>query len=324
MNKKALITGINGQDGSYLAELLLEKGYEVYGIYRLKSGSLNQNEEFKRIIKIKDKITLFPCNIEGYAGVLKIINEVKPDEVYHLAAQSFVGDSFRDIHSTFKTNINGTLNIVTILKEYYPKTRLYFAATSEMFGEVYETPQTENTKFHPRSPYGVSKVTGFELMRNYRESYDLFFCSGILFNHESPRRGDIFVTRKITKALCRIKLEKQEVLELGNLDAKRDWGHAKDYVKAMWLILQQETPDDFVIATNKNYSIRDFVNISCEKLGIEIVWEGEGIDEIGIDKITKKTIVKINEKNINSLSSSKLLINLFVACKSISQYFSLK
>ena len=268
--KKALITGITGQDGSYLAEFLLSKGYEVHGIVRRVALEDPQNR-MSRIFNILDKIILHPGNVENYARIIHILNEVKPDECYHLAAQSFVHESFEDGFSTINININGTHNVLSALREIVPNCRFYFAGSSEMFGKAQQTPQTEETKFYPRSPYGISKVTGYELTRNYRESYNMFACSGILFNHESPRRGLEFVTRKITNAAARIKLGLQKELLLGNLDAKRDWGFAGDYVEAMWLMLQQERPEDFVIATGKTYSIREFLEKTFSYL--ELDWQ---------------------------------------------------
>ena len=268
--KKALITGITGQDGSYLAEFLLSKGYEVHGIVRRVALEDPQNR-MSRIFHILNKIVLHPGNVENYARIIHILNEVKPDECYHLAAQSFVHESFEDGFSTINININGTHNVLSALREIVPNCRFYFAGSSEMFGKAQQTPQTEETKFYPRSPYGISKVTGYELTRNYRESYNMFACSGILFNHESPRRGLEFVTRKITNAAARIKLGLQKELLLGNLDAKRDWGFAGDYVEAMWLMLQQERPEDFVIATGKTYSIREFLEKTFSYL--ELDWQ---------------------------------------------------
>lgn len=268
--KKALITGITGQDGSYLAEFLLSKGYEVHGIVRRVALEDPQNR-MSRIFNILDKIILHPGNVENYARIIHILNDVEPDECYHLAAQSFVHESFEDGFSTINININGTHNVLSALREIVPNCRFYFAGSSEMFGKAQQTPQTEETKFYPRSPYGISKVTGYELTRNYRESYNMFACSGILFNHESPRRGLEFVTRKITNAATRIKLGLQKELLLGNLDAKRDWGFAGDYVEAMWLMLQQERPEDFVIATGKTYSIREFLEKTFSYL--ELDWQ---------------------------------------------------
>lgn len=258
--KKALITGITGQDGSYLAELLLEKGYEVHGIVR-RAALEDPVHRLSRIYHLRDTITLHPGSLESFPSIFEIVEKVKPDECYHLGAQSFVYESFQDSFSTMNINVNGTHHILAALQSRAPRCKFYFAATSEMFGQVEETPQKETTRFHPRSPYGVSKVAGYELTRNYRESYTLFACSGILFNHESPRRGYEFVTRKITSAAARIKHGKTNVLILGNLSAKRDWGFAGDYVKAMWLMLQQNKPQDYVIATGENHTIKEFVDL---------------------------------------------------------------
>lgn len=256
--KKALITGITGQDGSYLAELLLEKGYQVHGIVR-RVAQEDPDKRLGRIKHILPKITLHSASLESYASIFNIIQKIKPQECYHLAAQSFVSYSFEDAFSTINTNINGTHYVLSAIKESAPKCKLYFAASSEMFGHVKHTPQNEDTPFHPRSPYGISKVAGFDLTRNYREAYGIFACSGILFNHESPRRGIEFVTRKITHAVVEIKMGLRRKLKLGNLNAKRDWGFAGDYVKAMWLMLQQARPEDYVIATNETHSVREFL-----------------------------------------------------------------
>jgi GDPmannose 4,6-dehydratase len=275
--KRALITGITGQDGSYLADLLLEKGYEVHGIVR-RVALEDPSHRLWRIQHIHDKISLHAASLESYASIFNVVEQVKPDECYHLAAQSFVSYSFEDAFSTLNTNINGTLYILSAIKEKAPDCKFYFAGSSEMFGKVKETPQTENTPFHPRSPYGISKVAGFDLTRNYRESYDLFACNGILFNHESPRRGFEFVTRKITHTVAKIKLGLEKELRLGNLEAKRDWGYAVDYVKAMWLMLQQEIPDDYVIATNEAHSVKEFVELAFDYAGLN--WE----DYVRIDE----------------------------------------
>jgi len=265
--KRALITGITGQDGSYLAELLLKKGYEVHGIVR-RVAIEDPGHRLWRIKHILDKLILHPGSLESFASIFKIIAEVSPDECYHLAAQSFVSYSFEDEFSTINTNINGTHYVLSALKAQAPKCKLYFAGSSEMFGLVKEIPQNENTPFHPRSAYGISKVAGFDFTRNYREAYGLLASSGILFNHESPRRGYEFVTRKITNAVAEIKLGLSKTLSLGNLEAKRDWGFAGDYVEAMWLMLQQEVAEDYVIATGETHSVREFVEcaFSCVDL----------------------------------------------------------
>ncbi len=265
--KRALITGITGQDGSYLSELLLEKGYEVHGIVR-RVALEDPAHRLWRLNHILDRITLHPATMESYASLFSAVEKVKPHECYHLAAQSFVSYSFEDAFSTINTNINGTLFMLSAIKEKAPDCRFYFAATSEMFGHAKQTPQNEDTPFYPRSPYGISKVAGFDLIRNYRESYGLFACSGILFNHESPRRGFEFVTRKITSTAARIKLGQADELRLGNLAAKRDWGYAGDYVKAMWLMLQQPEADDYVIATNETHSVEEFVELTFDNLGL--------------------------------------------------------
>jgi len=270
MSKKALITGITGQDGSYLAEFLIEKGYEVHGIVRRVALEAPEHRLY-RLRKITDKIHLHPASLESFASIFKVAEKVKPDECYHLAAQSFVSYSFDDEFSTINTNISGTHFVLAALKERAPKCKFYFAGSSEMFGKVLEVPQTEKTIFHPRSPYGISKVAGFDLTRNYREAYGMFACNGILFNHESPRRGFEFVTRKITSAVAKIKLGLQKELSLGNLDAKRDWGFSGDYVEAMWLMLQQEKPDDFVISTGETHSVKEFVQEAFSHVDLD--WE---------------------------------------------------
>ena len=261
MTKTALITGITGQDGSYLAELLLKKKYKVHGIVR-RVALEDKTHRLWRLRHITKKIKLHAASLESYASLVKIIQKTKPDEIYHLGAQSYVSYSFEDEFSTINTNINGTHYILSAIKDFSPKSKFYFAGSSEMFGKVHEVPQNENTVFHPRSAYGISKVTGFELTRNYREAYNLFCCSGILFNHESPRRGFEFVTRKISHGAARIKLGLQKNLELGNIEAKRDWGHAEDYVVAMWLMLQQKSPEDYVIATGKQHSVKEFARLA--------------------------------------------------------------
>lgn len=258
--KKAFITGITGQDGAYLAELLLEKGYAVAGLVR-RVALEDKEHRLSRIMHILNDLELISGSIESYPSLYKAISKVQPDEVYHLAAQSFVSYSFEDEFSTLQNNIAGTHFILSAVHDMVPQARLYFAGTSEMFGKAQEVPQNENTIFHPRSSYGISKVAGFYLMRNYRETYNLFSCSGILYNHESPRRSFEFVTRKITSHAAMIKLGTCDKLELGNLDAQRDWGHAKDYVRGMWMMLQQDKPDDFVLCTGKPHSVREF----CEK-----------------------------------------------------------
>ena len=270
--KRALITGITGQDGSYLAEFLLEKEYEVHGVVR-RVALEDSIQRLGRINHIKERLILHPGSIESYSRLIDIFNKVQPMECYHLAAQSFVHESFEDSFTTIMTNIQGTLNVLNALHKMSPNCKFYFAGSSEMFGKVRETPQTEKTPFHPRSPYGITKVTGFDLTRNFRESYGIFACSGILYNHEGPRRGLEFVTRKITSNIARIKKGLDNIIVLGNLDAKRDWGYAKDYVEAMWLILQQDKPDDYVISTGKNHSIKEFLDLAFNyaKLKYEII-----------------------------------------------------
>jgi len=266
--KKVLITGITGQDGSYLADLLLEKNYEVHGIVR-RVALEDPGHRMWRIRHILDQITFHSGAIDNYPSIFNVIESIKPDECYHLAAQSYVSYSFEDEFSTMAININGTHHVLSAIKQKAPNCRFYFAGSSEMFGKVKEVPQNENTPFHPRSPYGISKVAGFDLTRNYREAYGLFCVSGILFNHESPRRGFEFVTRKITSHAARIKLGLADRIQLGNLEAKRDWGHSRDYVYGMWLMLQQDEPDDYVLATGENHSVREFLEHAFDTVGLD-------------------------------------------------------
>ena len=268
IKKTVLITGITGQDGSYLAEFLIKKNYEVHGIVR-RVALEDEGHRLWRIKNILKKINIHSASLESYASLAKIIQRIKPDEVYHLAAQSYVSYSFEDEFSTLNTNINGTHYILSAIKDFSPRSKFYFAASSEMFGKVRKTPQNESTPFYPRSPYGISKVAGFELTRNYREAYKLYACSGILFNHESPRRGFEFVTRKISYAVARIKLGLQKELYLGNIKSKRDWGDSRDYVKAMWLMLQKKSPDDYVIGTGKTFSVKDFIKIAFSHVNLD-------------------------------------------------------
>jgi GDPmannose 4,6-dehydratase len=266
--KRALITGITGQDGSYLAEFLLEKGYEVHGIVR-RVAIEDPVHRLWRILPVKDNIHLHAASLESLPSIYRVLQAVGPHECYHLAAQSFVAYSFEDEFSTLNANINGTHHVLAALRDVVPHCRLYFAASSEMFGKVEQIPQNESTPFHPRSAYGISKVAGYHLVRNYREAYGLFACSGILYNHESPRRGYEFVTRKISSHAARIKLGLAKELQLGNLEAKRDWGHAREYVQAMWLMLQQEEPHDYVIATGEQHSVREFAQVAFAHLGLD-------------------------------------------------------
>ena len=291
--KVALITGITGQDGSYLAELLLEKGYEVHGIVR-RASLINTH----RIDHIYSKIKLHYGDLTDATNIIGVIKKVQPDEIYNLGAQSHVKVSFETPEYTGNTDGLGTLRVLEAVRllGMEDKVRIYQASTSEMFGKVQEIPQTETTPFYPRSPYGCAKVYGYWITKNYREAYNMYACTGILFNHESPRRGETFVTRKITRGLKAISEGKQTVLYLGNLDAKRDWGHAKDYVRAMWLMLQQDTAEDYVIATGEQYSVRDFVERCAPFYGFDIEWHGSGDDEIAMDKNTKKTIISVHSK----------------------------
>lgn len=266
--KKALITGITGQDGSYLADLLLSKGYEVHGILRRVALEDPQTRMW-RIRHLGNRIHIHSASMESYASIFNIIAELKPDECYHLAAQSYVSYSFEDEFSTINTNLNGTHYVLSAIKHQAPRCRFYFAASSEMFGNAKESPQNEETPFTPRSAYGISKMAGFELTRNYREAYGLFALSGILFNHESPRRGGEFVTRKISSAAARIKLGMEKEIRLGNVDAMRDWGHSRDYVQAMWLMLQQDTAEDYVVASGESHSVREFLDLAFRHVGLD-------------------------------------------------------
>ena len=293
--KTALITGITGQDGSYLAELLLEKNYKVHGLIRRNSTS-DGTDRINHLLKFPT-ITLHYGDMTDFACLAQLIKDIQPDEIYNLAAQSHVKVSFSNALYTADANGLGTLRILEAIKllGLEKTTRFYQAATSEMFGEVQSIPQREDTPFYPRSPYGVAKLYAHWITKNYREAYGMFACSGILFNHESPRRGETFVTRKITKTLAEIRNGKRILpLELGNLDAKRDWGHAKDYVEAMWLMLQQEEPEDFVIATGQQHTVREFVDAAFDYMGYSIEWVGEGLKEVAKDYGTGEVLVKIN------------------------------
>lgn len=309
--KKALITGITGQDGSYLTELLLAKGYEVHGIIR-RSSTFN-TDRIEHLYKDphEDDVKMFLHygDLNDSSSLNKIVSNIKPDEIYNLAAQSHVRVSFDVPEYTGEIVGLGTIRILEAIRSAEIKTKFYQASSSELYGKVKEVPQTEETPFHPRSPYACAKAYAYYITQNYRESYDIFACNGILFNHESPRRGETFVTRKITKAAAMIKLGLQDCLYLGNLSAKRDWGFAGDYVEAMWLMLQQDKPDDFVIATGESYSVKYFAEKAFNYLDIELEWSGEGIDEIGIDKKTGKEIIKIDPKYFRPSEVDLLLGN---------------
>ena len=302
----ALITGITGQDGSYLAELLLEKGYEVHGIVR-RSSLINTH----RIDHIYENpnLTLHYGDLTDATNIIGVIKKVEPDEIYNLGAQSHVKVSFETPEYTGNVDGLGTLRILEAVRllGMEDKVRIYQASTSELYGLVQEVPQRETTPFYPRSPYGVAKLYGYWIVKNYRESYGLHASSGILFNHESPRRGETFVTRKITRGLSRISVGEQDVLSLGNLDARRDWGHAKDFVEAMWLMLQQDEPDDYVIATGVQYSVRDFVDAAAPYFGMKIEWMGEGLNEVGYDWNTKRTVIKVDPKYFRPAEVESLL-----------------
>lgn len=291
--KKAFVTGITGQDGSYLAELLLEKGYEVHGLIRRAS---NFNTDRIDHLTMDPRIRLYHGDMTDSANLNKLLTKLKPDEIYNLAAQSHVQVSFEVPEYTCQVDAVGTLRLLDAMMNHCPHARFYQASTSELYGKVQEIPQTENTPFYPRSPYAAAKAYAFWITKNFREAYQLFACNGILFNHESERRGKTFVTRKITMCLSQIRHGLRDVLKLGNLDAKRDWGYAKEYVEAMWLMLQQDRADDYVIATGRCYSVRHFVEIAARHAGYEIIWEGEGRDEIGIDRKSGKTIVVIDPR----------------------------
>lgn len=289
--KRALITGITGQDGSYLAELLLEKGYEVYGIVRRKSVADYGNSNH-----LVGKVTFIYADMTDPISLISAMRISQADEVYNLAAQSFVATSWEQPIATANIDAVGVTNMLEAIRTVKPEAKFYQASTSEMFGLVQAVPQCETTPFYPRSPYGVAKLYGHWITKNYRESYGMFACSGILFNHESERRGIEFVTRKITNTAAKISLGLADHLELGNLSSKRDWGHSKDYVRAMWLMLQADKPDDYVVATNETRTVREFCEIAFKELGIELEFKGEGVDEVGIDKKTGKTLVKVNPK----------------------------
>ena len=317
MRKVALITGITGQDGSYLAEFLIEKKYDVHGIIR-RSSSFNTEriehlyiEELIEDLKSKRKLNLHYGDMTDSSNLIRLIQKIKPTEIYNLAAQSHVKVSFDLPEYTAETDGIGTLRILEAIRicGLEKKCRIYQASTSELYGKVRETPQSETTPFYPRSPYGVAKLYAFWITKNYRESYGLFAVNGILFNHESERRGETFVTRKITQSVARINSGIQKKLYLGNLDSKRDWGYAKDYVKCMWLMLQNDVPEDFVIATGKQYTVRDFVEKAFEVVGIQIVWEGKGINEKGINKKTGKILIEIDKKYFRPSEVETLLGN---------------
>jgi GDPmannose 4,6-dehydratase len=309
--KTALITGVTGQDGAYLAEFLLAKGYEVHGVKR-RASSFNTDridhlyqDPHEEDLRLK----LHYGDLTDSTNLIRIIQEVQPDEIYNLAAQSHVGVSFETPEYTANSDAVGTLRVLEAMRilGLEKMTRFYQAATSEMFGKVQEIPQRETTPFYPRSPYGVAKVYAYWITVNYREAYGMFACNGILFNHESPQRGETFVSRKITRALTRIKVGLQETLHLGNLDSRRDWGHARDYVRAQWLMLQQEVPEDFVIATGKQYSVRDFVVAAGSLLDMNIEWQGDGVDEVGVDAATGRPLIRVDPRYFRPTEVDTLL-----------------
>lgn len=296
MQKVALITGITGQDGSYLAEFLIEKGYEVHGVIRRASSfnTLRIDHIFQDPHQSKKNLILHYGDLNDSSNLSRLIESIKPDEIYNLGAQSHVRVSFDIPEYTGDVVALGTLRLLDAIRDTGVKTKFYQASSSEMFGMVQHVPQTEETPFYPRSPYGVAKLYGYWITKNYRESYNLFACNGILFNHESPRRGETFVTRKITRGLARIKLGLDEELYMGNLEAKRDWGYAKDYVEGMWMMLQQDQPDDYVLATNETHTVREFIEVSAKALDIDLEWRGKGLEEEGIDAATGKVIIRID------------------------------
>jgi GDPmannose 4,6-dehydratase len=289
--KKALITGITGQDGAYLTKLLLDKGYDVYGAFRRTSG-LNLNG--LKYLRVDDKVKYLPIELLEFTNIYRAIEKIQPDEIYNLGAQSFVALSFEEPIYTADVAALGALRVLEAIRAVNPKIKFYQASSSEMFGKVQGSPQNEKTLFYPRSPYAASKLFAHWITVNYRESYDIFACSGILFNHESPLRGIEFVTRKITYSVAQMKLGLNSELKLGNLDAKRDWGYAPEYVEAMWLMLQQTEPDDYVVATGETHSVRDFAEFAFKYAGFDIVWEGKGIKEKGIDKKTGRTLIEVS------------------------------
>ena len=321
--KKALITGITGQDGSYLAEFLLNKGYEVHGILR-RSSSFNTGriehlyiDEYIEDMHNEKNFYLHYGDITDSTNVIALIQKIQPDEIYNLAAQSHVKVSFEIPEYTANVDALGTLRILEAVHLLGLDTKIYQASTSELYGLVQEVPQSETTPFYPRSPYGVAKLYGFWITKNYREAYGIFASNGILFNHESPRRGETFVTRKITLAAARIKLGKQKKLYLGNLNAKRDWGHAKDYVECMWLILQNDKPDDFVIATGEMHTVREFCDLAFKEVGINLRWEGEGIDEVGINDETGEILIEVDPQYFRPTEVDQLLGNPAKATKEL-------
>ncbi|MEI8364143.1 MAG: GDP-mannose 4,6-dehydratase [archaeon] len=308
--KKALITGITGQDGSYLAELLLKKGYIVHGLIR-RSSSFNTGriDHLYKDPHEKRKFILHYGDLTDSTNIIRLVQKIKPDEIYNLGAQSHVLVSFETPEYTANTDGLGVLRLLEAIRllGLEKKTKLYQASTSELFGKVVETPQKETTPFYPRSPYGVAKLYSYWIIKNYKEAYNIFAVNGILFNHESPRRGETFVTKKVTKALCKINLGLQKCLYVGNIDAKRDWGYAKDYVEAMWLMLQQKNPEDFIIATGETHSVREFIQESCKHLKIDIEWKGTGVKEVGINKKTKKVIIRIDKNYFRPTEVDMLL-----------------
>ncbi|MCL4480413.1 MAG: GDP-mannose 4,6-dehydratase [Candidatus Thermoplasmatota archaeon] len=298
---KAVITGISGQDGYFLSQLLFSKRYEVHGILR-RNSSMTQGTVSRLPVDVKSNLIIHYGDITDSQFISTLVSKEKPDEFYHLAAQSFVGYSFQNAMSTYDANISGTLNVCNAIKDFSPDTRMYFAATSEMFGQPKETPQNEHTVLAPRSPYAVSKLAGFWTVKTYRDAYNLFMANGILFNHESEVRGPEFVTRKISQAVAKISFGSKDELVLGNLDAIKDWGYASDYTDAMFMILKQDIPDDFVIGTGESHTVREFVEVAFKEIGINITWKGKGINEVGLND-KGKTIVRVSKEFFRPLES---------------------
>lgn len=298
---KAIITGISGQDGYFLSKLLYSKGYEIHGILR-RNSSMTQGTVSRLPFDVRDHLIIHYGDITDSQFISTLVSKEKPDEFYHLAAQSFVGYSFQNAMSTYDANISGTLNVCNAIKDFSPDTRMYFAATSEMFGQPKETPQTEHTVLAPRSPYAVSKLAGYWTVKTYRDAYNLFMANGILFNHESEVRGPEFVTRKITQAVARISAGSKDPLILGNLEAVKDWGYAEDYIDAMYRILKQDFPDDFVIGTGESHTVREFVEVAFKQIGVNITWRGKGINEIGLND-EGKTVVRVSKEFFRPLES---------------------
>ena len=312
MKKRALITGITGQDGAFLSQFLLEKGYDVYGTCRPNSSPINWR---LKELKIHDEVNMVPLELFEYSNIIKTIDTLKPDEIYNLGAQSFVNTSFDQPIYTSEVNAIGVLRLLEVIRNVNPEIKFYQASSSELFGKAKESPQSENTPFYPRSPYSVAKQFAHSITVNYREAYNIYACAGILFNHESELRGTEFVTRKITSSLAMIWHKKMDILELGNINIERDWGYAKDYVNAMWKMLQLDVPREFVIATGKSHTLREFITIAADTIGFNLEWTGEGVDEYAIDRNTGKKVIAINRKYFRPTDVEKIIGNSEVAKK---------